>query len=719
MATTAPIYQLDFKGRHGVAHGALNSALTTVSAAVVAHLVLQSGFATGLQVALSMLFTTVIGLMMIFLWGTVGRTATTGRVAHKSVALIGSTVWSALVAMATWSAETVLQYGGVLIMATVVMGFVAWMMRPEDEKPEQGEDELARLEQAARNDLGAEWELRLRKVLRLEATVENIENFPHRTKNGELVGYTVEAHIASGGDGWRSIADRVQMLSNNLDLPIGCDVSVRMGETRRTALIDVTIRNTLCEDAPYPDKVAKRSIYDPMLIGLSRRNVPSGPVLRERNMAIYGEGGSGKSNCGRVVLAAGMQCTDTLLCTIDMTGIRLSAPLIKAYLNGEVENPGVYWVAFDEQEAYLMLRALNRGALARNNHYNDLKEAHNDDKMPCSEQYPHFLVVCDEVKYIASREALLHLYTEFKRITDDHRDPGIRAVILALRATDEIVRQAIEVQMHATGVLKAKSSAEYRNAFGSAGGHLTPQDAPYPGCIQMRFDSADEINPYHLYRITPERLKEIVVETASWRPTVDEITLNAMNGRDINGEPFDDLEEGELDCVNGRWDRLRAHLGQRGTQIAKSPGTAPAAQARQSFDTIMEDLQRQKDALLQSADDAVNVDIDRRVEAFDVDAQLEEIFKDFPQPYKAHESSTEEVYSFDRVYQIIVNAGEPGIKVSAILRILEEQGVEVDRTTVYRWIETMSRRTHKDRIEWRPDREGSRNGRWFAVDPDA
>lgn len=716
--STASVYQLDFKGRHGVAHGALNSALTTVSAAVVAHLVLQSGFATGLQVALSMLFTTVIGLMMIFLWGTVGRTANTGRVAYKATALIGSTVWSALVAMATWSAETVLQYGGALIMATVVMGFVAWMMRPAKEEVLQGEDELARLEQAARNDLGAEWELRLRKVLRLEAKVENIENFPHRTKDGRLIGYTVEAHLPGGGAGWRTVANAAQALANDLKLGLGCDVSVRMGTNRRIALIDVTIEDILAEEAMYDIEIKKRSVYDPIHIGLNRRNDPVGPILRERNVGMYGMGGSGKSNLGRVLTAGLMQCVDVLTCVIDLTGIRFAYPLINDYLNGKVSNPGVWWVAFNPDEAYLMLRALNRGALARNNHYNDLKIACNDDKMPCSEQYPYFMVMADETKHVTGINADRKVYSNFKLISDDHRDPGYRTAVMALRGTNEIVSQEHQAQQHVIVALPLKEVAEYRWVFGGSIGDICPEDSPYPGCAQVRLNHADPIKPAHIYRIEPEKLQEIAEKTADWRPEVDEITLLAMNGRDINGEPFDDLEPGELDCVDTRWDRLRAYRGERGVKDKKSGGEL-ADTTSQNFKKIMEDLGRQKDALLQSADDAVNVDIDRRVEGFDIDAQLEEIFKDFPQPYKPHESSTEEICTFDRVYQIIVKAGEAGIKVSAILRILEEQGVEVDRTTVYRWVETMDRRTHKDRIEWRPDREGSRNGRWFAVDPDA
>lgn len=713
MATTAPIYQLDFRGHHGVAHGALNSALTTVSAAVVAHLCLRSGFATGLQVALSMLATTVIGLMMILVWGNVGRTATRGKVAYRSVALIGSTVWSALVAMATWSAETVLQYGGVMIMATVVMGFIAWMSRPLEDQANMP-DELARLEQAARDDLGAEWQLRLRRVLRLEGVeIPNIENFPHRTKDGDLIGYTVEVRLASGGDGWKTIAGQSQALANDLGLSVGCDVSVRMGVDRRTALIDVTILDVLCEDAPYPAEIERRSIYDPILVGVSRRNVPSGPTLRERNLGIYGMGGSGKSNMGRALLAGLMQCTDTLVCTIDLTGLRLSYPLIKDYLNGEVKEPGVWWVAFDEQEAFLMERALNRGALARNNHYNDLKAEHDDDKMPCSEQYPQFMVVVDEVKYVAGRNAVPRLYELFKKITDDHRDPGFRAVTMALRGTSEIIQQEIQAQLHAVAVLKAQSVSEYRWAFGTSIGDIQPEDAPYPGCAQMRMDPAEAIHPYHIYRIKPQQLGDIMRATDSWRPTVDEVTLLAMNGRDVDGEPFEDLEDGELDCVNGRWDRLRAYLGGGSTAPAgKTGGTG-------NFEKIMEKLQSQTAGLLETASEVNNSDIDRWVDEFDVDATLADIFKNFPEPPRVAEPTSDEVSSHERIYKIICDAGSSGIKVSEILVRLDEQGLVPDRATVYKWIEAMKRRAYKDRIEWRPNNEGSRSGKWYRTGPTA
>jgi len=717
MSAAAPIYQLDFRGHHSISHGALNSALTTVSAAVVAHLCLQTGFATGLQVALSMLSTTVIGLMMIFLWGTVGKTATGGKVAYKSAVLIGSCVWSALVAMATWTTETVLQYGGVLIMATVVMGFVAWLAKPLEDQAPESPDVLAELEQAARNDLGAEWQLRLQRLLRCEGIeIENIENFKHRSKDGLLVGYTVEVRLPSGGAGWKSVASKTQDMSNDLDLGIGCDVSVRMGDTRRAALIDVTILNILCEDAPYPKELERRSIYDPILLGVSRRNVPSGPILRERNLGIYGQGGSGKSNAGRVLMAGLMQCTDTLICTVDMTGLRLSYPMVDGYLKGTVSQPGVWWTAFDESEAFLMLRALNRGALARNNHYNELKREHNDDKMPCSEQYPQFIVVADEIKYIAGNQAIPALYDLFKKLHDDHRDPGFRAASLALRGTNEIVRQDIQVQQHAVAVLKAQSKSEYRWAFGTGIGDIEPSDAPYPGCAQMRMDSAEDIRPYHIFRIKPEQLEEIVVATAGWRPTVDEITLLAMNGRDINGEPFDDLEEGELDCVDGRWDRLRTFLGV-GSSAAPATSSKPGKAGKaDSLDTIMEKLQSQTAELIETAYDAANVDIDRQVSEFDVDTTLAEIFKDFPNPPKVQEATQEETDHYGLIYQIVCDAGKDGIKASQILAKLEERGMTMDRTTVYKWVNTMSNRQYKGKIEWRPNREGSSNGKWYQVE---
>jgi hypothetical protein len=657
-----------------------------------------------------MFATTVIGLLMIFFWGTVGRTATRGKALYRSFALIGSCVWSALVAMATWSAETVLQYGGALVMATVVMGFVAWMAKPLEDQAEIP-DALAELEQAARNDLGAEWQLRLQKRLRCEGIeIPNIENFPHRSKDGLLVGYTVEVRLPSGGLGWRSVARETQGLANDLDLGIGCDVSVRMGVTRRSALIDVTILNILCEDAPYPKELERRSIYDPLLVGVSRRNEPAGPILRERNLGIYGQGGSGKSNAGRVLMAGLMQCVDTLICTIDMTGLRLSYPMIDGYLKGTVEQPGVWWTAFNESEAFLMLRALNRGALARNNHYNVLKREHNDDKMPCSEQYPQFMVVADEIKYVAGNQAIPTLYDLFKKLHDDHRDPGFRACSLALRGTSEIIKQDIQAQQHAVVALKVQSKGEARWAFSTDIGDIEPADTPYPGCAHMRMDSAEEIRPYHIFRIKPEQLEEIVATTAGWRPTVDEITLLAMNGRDINGEPFEDLEEGELDCVDGRWDRLRAYLG--GDSTASTP-TKPGKPG--NLDEIMQRLQSQTAGLVETAYEAANSDIDRQVAKFDVDGTLAEIFKDFPEPPKVQEPTPDEMGNHERVYQIICDAGSAGIKVSEILVKLDERGTTVDRTTVYKWIETMSRRSYKERIEWRPNSEGSRSGKWYRI----
>lgn len=729
MATTSPIYQLDFKGHHSITHGALNSALTTVSAAVVAHLVLQSGFATGLQVALTMLSTTIIGLLMVLSWGAFASDANGGKVAHRSVALIGSGVWAALMGMSTWSAETVLQYGAVLVVATVVLGFVAWLSKPLSEVKggDQAPDELELLEQAARDDLGAEWELRLRRVLNLECSIEGIKNYPQRTKDGELVGYTVEVVVPAGGAGWKTVSDQVGKLSNDMRLQPGCDVTCRMGVDRRTALIDVTVRDILCEDAPYPTEYKKSSIYDPLLLGVSRRNEPVGPILRERNCAIYGIGGSGKSNAGRVLAASLMQCTDQLTCTIDMTGLRLSMPMIQPYLDGRAENPGVFWVAYDQDEAYLMLRALNRMALARNNGYNQLKTDCDDDKMPCSSEYPAFMVLCDEVKYIAGNTALQNLYFEFKRIIDDHRDPGVRAIILALRGTDEIVKQAVQAQMHAIGVLKAASVTEYKCAFGTAIGDITPEDAPYPGCMQMRMDPAETINPLHVWRIKPQQLEQVTIETSGFRPKVDQISWLALNGRDASGQPFDDLEDGELDCCTTRWNRLRAFMGEAGMiependdEIKKDRelremNEDPIAK----FNTIMDNLRTQA-SLVEGRSQLSRLtsdEIDEQVASIDIDQELAEIFKDFPAPMKLEEPTSVEVDNFALIYKIIQDAGEAGIGAAKIWSTLSDQGVEADRATIYKWLTIMVRPASKyhTMIERRSNSEGSRSGKWYAI----
>lgn len=757
MATTARprLYRLDFSASHTMATGMINTALTAITVAVVAHLATTTGATSQTQANLAIGALTIGGVILTLMWGAFSRRSIPGATITVRLACwVGAGIWSGMLASTDWSLENAVTYGAVLAVGTATLGFLGWLRSPLDttdtaaDQADQAAHQEERYQQLLRDDLAAQWRDRIARITRIpveEIKIPGIEDFPTRAPDGRRVGFTLEVHLPAGGHSWETIHRAQQRIMNDADLAPGCDIATRMGRTRRIALVDVTEVNILREEVLYPTDYSPLSVYDPIPAMVSRAGAVTGPELREKNCAIFGEGGSGKSNTAQVFGACVARMSDALLCDIDVTGVRLSMPLIRAYLEGRAKNPAVWWVASDKPEANLLLRALDRAAIARNNGCNDLKLAAGDDKVPISPQTPQFLLRCDEIKHLVSIGADKNLSDGVRRITDDHRDPGFRALLFGLRGTNDIIAQGVQAQMQGIGVLKAQSRAEYTAAFGGQATGISPQDAPYPGCIQMRMDSAGQIQPYHVYRLVGKQIDDIAVAVSDYQPRVDELTWLALNGRDANGNPMPGLLPGELDCCATRWDRLRAKLG-----YASASSDQPTTQhTPKTFEQATQDLadatrraeKRIEEIRQQQEEDARRKDeLKDQISGFDIDGELRRIFghavdttSDPMEGFKIDTTGTSPettiqlpadppadppVDTYAVTAEIVEAAGTAGIEMSMIHVRLAERGISVDRATVHKWLKAMTGPTgaYRERIEWRPDRPEGRNGRWYAND---
>jgi len=763
MATTAGsthpkrLYRLDFSARHNMATGMLNTALTALSAAVVARLIAVIGVASPTQTVVALGGMSAIGVNLTLLWGAFSRRPSlTSTIIIRIVCWIGAGLWAATFTVAEWNFRTLVIYGMALAVGTAIVGFLGWMCTPTvhpDQKEQATEQAEKERQQLIRDDLAAEWRDRIARMTRLDfesIDIPGIQDYPHKTDDGRRVGYTLEVHLPKGGYSWQTILQAKAKLENDLDLPPGCDINVRMGKTRRVALVDVTTVNILDEEQLYPTDYSPLSIYDRLPMMVDRRGAVCGPRLREENLGIFGEGGSGKSNTGQVIAAGIARMVDTHLCDIDTTGARLSMPLIHAYLQGRVKHPAVWWVASDVPEARLMLRAFDRAAVARNNGYHELKLAHGDDKMPISPDFPQFVVRCDEIKHTASISGDPVCREYLRRITDDQRDAGIRAVMLGLRGTNDIIIQGIQVQLQNLGVLRAQAKSEYVSVFSGQATGLEPTDAPYPGCIQMRLGSAGRVQPYHVWRLVGKQIDDIAVAVSDYQPGCDALTWNALNGRDANGKPFTDLLPGELDCCATRWDRLRAKLGytdgSTGSTQVNAPKTVDEAQQdlKDAVQRAEEAVAKRQEQTRADEEHRANLEEQLRGSQDKLDHELRRIFghdvgtTDDPmdgykidsttQPPADPETTTQlpgdptqpsapVVDTYAVTAAIISAAGPNGIEMSAIHAKLAERGIVVDRATVHKWLKSMTLPggAYQGRIEWRPDRPEGRNGRWYAI----
>jgi hypothetical protein len=738
MTTTRTIHY-DFRQKHTIITGMINTSLTAVTAAVIAHAVTKTGVASTLQSALTILAVTILGVMLTLAWATFSRRRPAGlSVTHRIACWVGAGAWTLAFAFRPWSLATVGTYMAGLVASAVALGFMVWVRQPDNSPAalaEAAAREAEYQEGLARDDLATEWIMRIKRVCNLDVEIPNIQNFPNQTKDGRRIGYTLEVLIPAGGASWATLHRAEEKLGNDFDFREGCGLAVRMGDSKRVALVDVTVINTFLEDKPYPTDYSRTSIHDPLLMMTAPDGTAHGPILREENMAIFGIGGSGKSNTAQVIGARVASMEDALLCDIDVTGVRLSMPLMRAYLEGRAEKPAVFWCAFNEDEAFLLLRALQRVAIVRNNCYGDLKVQVNDDKVPISKDIPQFLIRIDEVAHVAGSNGNQLLLQYVRNMVNDHRDAGIRAIFMALRGTNDIIVQQIQAQLHNVGALKAALRSELVAIFGGAAAVVDTDGKKFPGQIMMRLGTDAQISPYHVWRIKPNQLDDVAIAVSGYQPDVDEVSWLAMNGRNTEGVPFDDLEDGELDCAATRWDRLRAHLGmaQRGDAVAVKPadkrspeqviadGNGSVDAAMKAAFEVARKLQEEKAVRDQEAQDDLAAykrsadEIDQVIAGIDLDRELSHLFGT-PALAPAPALRADVPANWTAVVDII-REHQQGVSAGQIWQALATRGIVVDRTTVNTWLLTMTApgAAYEGVIEKRLIREGGRNSLWHMI----
>jgi hypothetical protein len=599
-------WQIDWAGSHGTIWGTLNAIITPISVVVGSNTMLIKLVGVPRIMLIGMAITgLVIGSMVILMRGVVDAKRGPVTTFYALTCWIGSGAWT-VVAMFRhhWSALLGVQYGAVLVLGALVAGGLATLAADDPEKTVSAETlaeipaDMSPSEFRALQAEGREWVDVLERVCGIKVVIIGIQVFTNSAPDGRPIGRWIKGRCPDGdASSWKTINNRIDDLNSSRDYAKGCGCRVEMGATKKEFVLEVTEVNLLSEEQNYPTDYSPLSVYGPLPIMSAADGSTAGPEMRERCMAIFGEAGSGKSNTGQVVGAGIARMDDAHMFDIDTTGVRLSMSLLKPFIDGKTDVPVIAWAATDATEAWLMLRAVQRAGIARNNGYGDLCIQANDDKVPISRHIPQIIIRVDEIAHVTGtncdipeildptdpRSRLLPTLQKLAHsVVADQRGPGIRAVFLGLRGTNEIIAQEVQALVHAVGVLKASHAAEYRNA----GLPFTtdPMDAPWPGCIQMRLNSSDTTRPYHVWRIKPQQLGDIAVAAASYQPGWDELTVLALNGRDSNGDPFDDLYPGELDCFDTRWHRFFAKYNIKRAvpelvMAATAPGPAGPPQA--------------------------------------------------------------------------------------------------------------------------------------------
>jgi hypothetical protein len=557
MSSKSSKTRVDWTAGHGIVTGTLNAtAGTLVSTSLAAAAGMPAGWALAASAA-GALGTAAAGIR---------RRLTRASIGFRSACWLAAGTWS------SWAlagdGPTSLPALGALAVGSIAAGTAAAGFAAHEETEQARRATLLTI--GHRRALAAEWIDRLERVCRIEgAEIVGIEQWPSG------MGYTVEVKLPAGGTTRKSIADRTGALGSDLDLPRGCGVQVHDGMTRRLVLIRVTTKSLAGVELPFPLEELREpaTVNNPLPVALLADGGRAELDLRQASTIVAGGTGTGKTNWLHTLIARLSACNDVLVWVIDLNGGSLGLPWLHAWreaqedtegsrwAGADIPAPGVDWVASTPAEAKRMLAAAVRIAKARKVAYQEHMRNADDDKLPVSPSLPEVVIIVDESAEVAATREARAVMAGISEVIRIARAMAIRAVVSALRVTQDVLPDPMVRKMASNRVCTgATEDSELGHFYGWRA--LSIEDSfDGPGSLLVGTDGRDPSRA-RSSRITPSVIEEVCALTSSRRPAMDTPSLKAAGP---------DYAE--------RWTLERCgHLWAPATQAAAAGGAAaPAA----------------------------------------------------------------------------------------------------------------------------------------------
>lgn len=414
---------------------------------------------------------------------------------------------------------------GAVGLGTAIAGVHHHEEAKADEKAHLEAIERAESMDAKRRAVADEWTDRLQRVCTgTQVQIVGVEQWDTGS------GFTLDGEC-EGGTKWKDFKSFEDALAADAKLPEGCGVEVGPGTHRGAVLLHVATVNALINDVPYPDDYSELSINDPVPFGVHRDGSLAQVVIRELSSLTVARRGAGKTNLMNVGLAQGCRMVDNLDWVIDLNGGNLALPWLHAWHNaGRPGKAPIDWVADTPQKALDMAEAALRIAQARKPGYAKRTIEANDDKLPVGPDVPAISIRCDEIAELFSPRArqnqiLKRAGDTLVQVMELARAVAVNEILAALRATQDVISEPQILKQSALrfGMKSDETELAYLCGWGDK---ISPQDIPYPGCGVMKV--GDELaRPFKAYRITPQQIAKVVVETANRHPHLDELSVNA------------------------------------------------------------------------------------------------------------------------------------------------------------------------------------------------
>lgn len=446
------------------------------------------------------------------------------RVTHLGAwGFYGGWTWHGLVD-GPWSVEALGALGLGTMIATAATKAAAV-------HTENWREHVERVEEVERRrGIKGEWEARINRVCRIKGIrVIGIDEWerpvPDQPGKTRKTGYSVLCKLPQGGYRWTDLSSKRLELAADADLPEGCGVEVRRGDTAREVIVDVSTVNVLAEDIPLPSDFEKASIYDPVRFGIT----PDGQIaqvgLKWTSALLIGQKGSGKSNQLVTLMSQILACDDVLIMGIDFNGGGVFRPYLKPWLKGEVDKPAIDWVATDEEEAMRMLDFAIAAIPARKIGYADAMEEADDDKVPSSHHLPHMLIVTDE-----SNDLPPAIKQRLVEISNRGRGASVSTLVCALRAVDA-GGKGLPIELNAQASVKISMQVDgdqelaYLFNWGKA-----PRCEEIPGVgFGVYGEEGSVPRLFKGFRTKPSSAREAASQTADRRPVLDALTRGVQS----------------------------------------------------------------------------------------------------------------------------------------------------------------------------------------------
>jgi FtsK/SpoIIIE family len=394
------------------------------------------------------------------------------------------------------------------------------------------------------------------------------------SRDDTLSGYSVRLRLpASGRVTFKALASSVDKLEVAARARRG---SLRFeqlpGGAAHEVVLHVAERDFLAETIPLPAENRRRSINDPIPVGVHEDGTVCTVTLREVATLIAGLRGSGKSNILNVLIAQLARCVDVIIFVIDLKGGRMAAPWLRPWLDAQTPRPVVDWLAADREEAEIMLRALLRGIYARS------RSGAGGEKIIPSVHHPAVIVIVDEAAVVfgmgmggprsslegTTNATLAGLAT---RLTVTGRSEAIDAIFAVQRGT---------VTMTGSGDLKSQCAVRIGLGVATEADArlIIPDDVhiaadlarlsePGSGIVQVKQRRAA---PVKFYRIEHDDIAPVATATGNIRPAPDPLLREALGAE-----------------YEARWTERGSYL----VPAARQPVIAPPGMDESEFEQIV------------------------------------------------------------------------------------------------------------------------------------